>query len=104
MTSKIPKALIEKYLQSFHEKEQSLTSLLNILMHDEQSSTSTENSVVLKDLHHFVYQLNSSAQTYGQDQLANKAREFLKLVEQGEVNVQDVLLCGQQLAQLLQHP
>lgn len=104
MTSKIPEALVEKYLQSFSEKEQSLTLLLNLLMNDGQCLVSEENSVALKDLHHFVYQLNSSALTYEQNQLAGKTREFLKLVEQGEVNVQDVLLCGQQLTQLLQHP
>ncbi|MGL4674872.1 MAG: hypothetical protein ACRCXK_08435 [Wohlfahrtiimonas sp.] len=104
MTSKIPEALIEKYLQSFSEKEQSLTSLLNTLVNDGDCLVSEENSAALKALHHFVYQLNSSAMTYEQSQLSNKTREFLKLVEQGEVNVQDVLLCGQQLTQLLQHP
>lgn len=104
MTSKIPEALIEKYFQSYPEKEQSLTSLLNLLMSNDQGLTSEENSGVLTDLHHFVYQLSSSAQTYEQSQLADKAREFLRLVEQGEVNIQDILLCGQQLTQLLQHP
>lgn len=104
MTSKIPEALIEKYLQSFSEKEQSLTSLLNTLVNDGDCLVSEENNAALKALHHFVYQLNSSAMTYEQSQLSNKTREFLKLVEQGEVNVQDVLLCGQQLTQLLQHP
>ncbi|GAA5102526.1 hypothetical protein [Wohlfahrtiimonas larvae] len=104
MTSKIPEALVEKYLQSFNEKELSLTSLLDLLVDDEESLVSEENSEALKNLHHFVYQLNSSALTYEQGQLANKTKEFLKLMEQSEVNIQDVLLCGQQLIQLLQHP
>lgn len=104
MTSKIPEALIEKYLQSYPEKAQSLALLLNLLMNDDQCLASEESSAVLTDLHHFVYQLSSSAQTYEQNQLADKSRELLKLVEQGEVNIQDILLCGQQLAQLLQHP
>lgn len=104
MTSKIPEALVEKYLQSFSEKEQSLASLLNALVDNEDHLVSEENSFALKELHHFVYQLNSSAMTYEQNELSNKTREFLKLVEQGEVDVQDVLLCGQQLIQLLQHP
>lgn len=104
MTQKIPEALVEQYIQSFSEKDYALMSLLDTLNHCHASCETEENSVILRDLHHFVYELNSSAMTYEQNLLASKTREFLKLVEQGEVNIQDVLLCGQQLSGLLQHP
>ena len=94
MTSNIPPVLIDQYHQTFQEKAMALSALLDELNSDDAFS----------ELHHFVYQLNSSAIAYGSKPLSGKTYELMKLVEQSDVNAQDVLSCGQQLIQLLQHP
>ncbi|MBS7837088.1 hypothetical protein [Wohlfahrtiimonas chitiniclastica] len=103
MNSKIPTELLEKYRQSFSEKAEQLTSLLETLSH-QAANEGEQRGESIKELHHFVYQLSSSATTYECKALADKTREFLKVVEQGDLNVQATLTCGQALVHLLQHP